>query len=245
VFDLAGKTALVTGGSGGIGQVIACSLHTYGATVTLSGTRLEPMQEVARGLGARAHVVAANLTQPEAIGELVQASLAAMGSIDILVNNAGISHREPTVQTADQAWLQVLDVNLTAVFRLTRAVLPSMTARKWGRIINISSILAATGSPGMGPYVASKAGMIGLTKSLAAEFAKHGVTVNCIAPGYIRTPMMDMNPPELLEELLGRVPVGFFGTPDDVAGAVVYLASPAARFITGETLHINGGMAMT
>jgi NAD(P)-dependent dehydrogenase (short-subunit alcohol dehydrogenase family) len=244
VFDLAGKTALITGGSGGIGQAIVRALHTYGAIVTLSGTRLEPMQEVARALGARAHVVAADLTEPEAIAELVRASVAAMGSIDILVNNAGISHREPTVETADQAWLHVLDVNLTAIFRLTRAVMPSMIARKWGRIINISSILAVTGSPGMGPYAASKAGMIGLTKSLAAEFAEHGVTVNCIAPGYIRTPMMDMNPPEVLEHLLRRIPVGFFGAPDDVAGAVVYLASPAARFITGETVHINGGMAM-
>jgi 3-oxoacyl-[acyl-carrier protein] reductase len=244
MFDLTGKRALVTGASGAIGQAIARALHAQGATVALTGTRRAPMEQLAADLRDRAHVVVANLMDPAAIDALAADSIGAMGGVDILVNNAGISRADSTEETSDAAWEEVMDVNLTATFRLCRAIVPDMRGRQWGRIIGISSILAATGCAGLGHYAASKAGMIGLAKSMALELAADGITVNCIAPGYIRTPMMDMNSPDRLEHLLAHIPVGFFGAPDDVAVAAVYLASPQARFVTGATLHVNGGMAM-
>jgi 3-oxoacyl-[acyl-carrier protein] reductase len=244
MFDLTGKRALVTGASGDIGQAIARALHGQGSTVTLTGTRREPMERLAADLHERAHVVVADLKDPAAIDALAADSIGAMGGVDILVNNAGVSREDPTEATSDAAWQGVLDVNLTATFRLCRAIVPDMRSRHWGRIISISSILAATGCAGLAHYAASKAGMIGLTKSMALELAADGITVNSIAPGYIRTRMMDMNTPARLEHLLANIPVGFFGAPEDVAVAAVYIASPQARFVTGATLHVNGGMAM-
>jgi 3-oxoacyl-[acyl-carrier protein] reductase len=207
----------------------------------LTGTRETALDELAGSLRRGARVVVADLADPRQVVRLA----AEAGRIDILVNNAGISHREPTAATADSAWDRLMEIDLSSVFRLSRALLPKMAERKWGRVVSIGSILGETGAPEMGPYSAAKAGMGGLTKALAAEFAPDGVTVNCVAPGYIRTPMMDMNSPETLRRLLERIPVGFFGSPEDIAACVLYLASAEARFVTGATLHINGGMAMT
>jgi 3-oxoacyl-[acyl-carrier protein] reductase len=240
MFDLAGKTALITGASGSIGGAIATTLHERGAAVVLTGTRRAALEKVAAALGADARIVTADLADPRDVERLTEEAL----PVDILINNAGVSHREPTEATDDAVWQRVLDIDLTAAFRLSRAELPRMAARGWGRIVSIGSILGETGLAGMGPYAAAKAGLVGLTKSLAAEFASAGITVNCVSPGYIRTPMMDMNSPDELRRLLARIPVGFFGAPEDVAAAVAYLASPEARFITGATLHINGGMVM-
>jgi 3-oxoacyl-[acyl-carrier protein] reductase len=240
MFELAGRTALVTGASGGIGSAIAAALNSAGAKVVLTGTRREALEALKKQLGGKSRSVVADLSDPKQISRLVGEA----GPVDILVNNAGISHREPTNATGDVAWDRVIEIDLSSVFRLSRALLPTMAARNWGRVISIGSILGETGAAGMGPYSAAKAGVVGLTKALALEFSPAGVTVNCVAPGYIRTPMMDMNPPEMLSALLERIPVGFFGSPEDVAGAVLYLASSEARFVTGSTLHINGGMEM-
>jgi NAD(P)-dependent dehydrogenase (short-subunit alcohol dehydrogenase family) len=241
MFDLSGRTALVTGASGGIGGAIAAALHARGAALILTGTRGAALNAVAATLGGNTRSIAADLAEISEVARL--ASL--VGPVDILVNNAGVSHREPTKVTPDAAWNNVIEVDLGAVFRLCRAILPGMAARQWGRVIAIGSILGETGAAQMGPYVAAKAGLVGLTKSLAAEYAIFGVTVNCVAPGYIRTPMMDMNSPEMLAQLLARIPVGHFGAPADVAAAVLYLASSEARFVTGATLHVNGGMSMS
>jgi 3-oxoacyl-[acyl-carrier protein] reductase len=241
MFDLSGRTALVTGASGGIGAAIAAALHARGAELILTGTRGAALNAVAASLGGNTRSIAADLADDKEVAGL--ASVA--GSVDILVNNAGISHREPTEVTSDEAWDKVIEVDLGAVFRLCRSILPGMAARQWGRAIAIGSILGETGAAQMGPYAAAKAGLVGLTQSLAAEYATFGVTVNCVAPGYIRTPMMDMNSTETLAQLLARIPVGHFGAPEDVAAAVVYLASSEARFVTGATLHVNGGMSMS
>jgi 3-oxoacyl-[acyl-carrier protein] reductase len=241
MFDLSGRTALVTGASGGIGVAIAATLHARGAGLILTGTRATALNAVAASLGGNTRSIAADLADNKEVARLASSA----GPVDILVNNAGISHREPTEVTPDAAWNNVIEVDLGAVFRLCRAILPGMAARQWGRVIAIGSILGETGAAQMGPYAAAKAGLVGLTKSLAAEYATFGVTVNCVAPGYIRTPMMDMNSPEMLAQLLARIPVGHFGAPEDVAAAVVYLASPEARFVTGATLHVNGGMSMS
>jgi 3-oxoacyl-[acyl-carrier protein] reductase len=240
MFELAGRTALVTGASGGIGGAIATLLHSAGATVILTGRRQEALEALNKRLGENCRRLVADLANRQQLSRVVDEA----GPVDILVNNAGISHREPTDATGDAAWDQVIEVDLSSVFRLSRALLPAMASRNWGRVISIGSILGQTGATGMGPYSAAKAGLVGLTKALALEFSPAGVTVNCVAPGYIRTPMMDMNPPETLSALLERIPVGFFGSPEDVAGAVLYLASSEARFVTGSTLHINGGMEM-
>jgi 3-oxoacyl-[acyl-carrier protein] reductase len=241
MFELAGRTALVTGASGGIGGAIATVLHSAGATIVLTGRRQEALEALNKRLGENCRSLVADLADPQQLSRVVGQA----GPVDILVNNAGISHREPTDATGDAAWDQVIEVDLSSVFRLSRALLPAMASRKWGRVISIGSILGQTGATGMGPYSAAKAGLVGLTKALALEFSPSGVTVNCVAPGYIRTPMMDMNPPETLRTLLARIPVGFFGSPEDVGGAVLYLASSEARFVTGSTLHINGGMEMS
>jgi 3-oxoacyl-[acyl-carrier protein] reductase len=248
MFDLTGKTALVTGASGGIGSAIVSALVTQGANVVLTGTREQVLREVAASLDLKpdqkAEVITANLSEPEAASQLIAASEAAIGPVDILVNNAGLTRDGLLMRMKDEDWQTVLDVNLTAVMRLSRAVLRGMMKARWGRIIQISSVVGYTGNPGQTNYAASKAGMTGFTKSLAIEVASRGVTANVIAPGFIQTAMTDVLTDEVKDELLKRVPIGSMGTSEDIAAAVVYLASQEAGYLTGATLHINGGMAM-
>lgn len=244
MFDLTGKTALITGASGGIGAAIARALHGAGATVALSGTREGPLAELAAELGSRAHVLPCNLSDPAAVEALPKAALAAMGGLDILVNNAGITKDQLFMRMSDDDWAQVLDVNLTATMRLCRGVMRPMMKARWGRIINISSIVGATGNPGQANYAASKAGMIGMTKSLAAEVASRGITANAVAPGFIATPMTDKLNDEQKARINTQIPAGRMGTPEEIAAAVLFLASPEAAYVTGATIHVNGGMAM-
>lgn len=248
MFDLTGKTTLVTGASGGIGSAIVSALVTQGANVVLTGTREQVLREVAASLDLKpdqkAEVITANLSEPEAASQLIAASEAAIGPVDILVNNAGLTRDGLLMRMKDEDWQTVLDVNLTAVMRLSRAVLRGMMKARWGRIIQISSVVGYTGNPGQTNYAASKAGMTGFTKSLAIEVASRGVTANVIAPGFIQTAMTDVLTDEVKDELLKRVPIGSMGTSEDIAAAVVYLASQEAGYLTGATLHINGGMAM-
>ncbi len=244
MFNLDGKSALITGASGGIGGDIARALHGAGATVGLSGTREAPLQALAEELGDRAHVLPCNLSDAEAVAALPKAAAEAMGSVDILVNNAGITRDNLFMRMSDEEWQQVLDVNLTATMRLCRGVLRGMMKARWGRIINISSVVGAIGNPGQGNYAAAKAGMIGMSKSLAYELASRGITVNAIAPGFITTAMTDKLTEDQKAGLLQKVPMGRMGEPTEIAAAVVYLASPEAGYTTGATLHINGGMAM-
>lgn len=244
MFDLTGKTALVTGATGGIGGAIAAALHRQGATVALSGTRREKLEEIAASLGERTHVVPTNLSSVEEVEALVPAAEKAMGGLDILVNNAGITRDNLFIRMKDEEWDQVIAVNLTATFRLTRAAAKLMMRKRWGRIVSITSVVGVTGNPGQGNYAASKAGMIGMTKSLAAEVASRNVTVNCLAPGFIETPMTDALNDKQKETILTRVPAGRLGRADEIAAAAVYLASEEAAYVTGQTLHVNGGMAM-
>ena len=244
MFDLSGKTALVTGASGGLGKAIAGALHTQGATVVLSGTRVDALNTVAAELGERAHVVPANLSDPDSLDALVKDSEAAAGQVDILVNNAGLTRDNLAMRLKDEDWETVLAVNLTATFKLSRAVLRGMMKRRWGRIIGITSIVGVTGNPGQANYAASKAGMIGMSKSLAQEVASRGITVNCLAPGFIETAMTDGLGEQQHEKLLTAIPAGRMGAPGDIAAGVVYLASDEAAYVTGQTLHVNGGMAM-
>jgi len=244
MFDLTGKTALVTGASGGLGQEIAAALHNRGASVVLTGTRVDALSAVAEKLGERAHVAPANLSDPDALDALIKDSEAAAGQIDILINNAGLTRDNLAMRLKDEDWETVLNVNLTAAFRLSRAVLRGMMKRRWGRIIGITSIVGVTGNPGQANYAASKAGMIGMSKSLAQEVASRGITVNCLAPGFIETAMTDALGDQQQEKLLSAIPAGRMGTPQDIAAGVVYLASEEAAYVTGQTLHINGGMAM-
>jgi 3-oxoacyl-[acyl-carrier protein] reductase len=244
MFDLTGKTALVTGATGGIGAAIAKTLHDAGATVTISGTRPAVLGELKDQLGERVHLVVCNLADKGDVEKLVPAAEAAMGSLDILINNAGITRDGLAMRMKDEDWGQVIDVNLTAAFRLCRAAMRPMMKRRWGRIINITSVVAATGNPGQANYVASKAGIIGLTKSLAQELASRNITVNAVAPGFIATAMTDVLNEKQKEAILGRVPAGRLGMPEEVASAVLYLASAEAAYVTGQTLHVNGGMAM-
>lgn len=244
MFDLTGKRALVTGASGGIGGAVARALHAAGAEVALSGTREAPLRELAQDLGARAHVVVANLADATSVEALPKAAIAAMGGIDVLVNNAGITRDNLFMRMSDDDWSQVIEVNLTSAFRLSRAVLRPMMKARWGRIIQITSVVGATGNPGQGNYAAAKAGLVGMSKSLAAEVASRGVTVNCIAPGFIATPMTDSLTDDQKGRILGAIPAGRMGSPEDIAAAVLYLASPQAGYVTGATLHVNGGMAM-
>jgi 3-oxoacyl-[acyl-carrier protein] reductase len=244
MFDLTGKTALVTGATGGIGGAIAAALHRQGATVALSGTRREKLEEIAASLGSRAHVVPTNLSSLDEVEALVPAAEQAMGGLDILVNNAGITRDNLFIRMKDEEWDQVIAVNLTATFRLTRAAAKLMMRKRWGRIVSITSVVGVTGNPGQGNYAASKAGMIGMTKSLAAEIASRNVTVNCLAPGFIETPMTDGLNDKQKETILTRVPAGRLGRADEIAAAAVYLASEEAAYVTGQTLHVNGGMAM-
>ncbi len=244
MFDLTGKSALVTGASGGIGAAIARGLHGAGATVTLSGTREGPLEALAADLGARAHVLPCNLSDPEAIDALPKSASAAMGGLDILVNNAGITRDTLMMRMTDAQWSEVLDVNLTAAMRLMRGSLRGMMKARWGRIVNVASVVGATGNPGQANYVAAKAGLVGLSKALAQEVASRGITVNCIAPGFIATPMTEALSDDQQDAINARIPAGRMGTPEEIAAGVVYLASPEAGYVTGATLHVNGGMAM-
>jgi len=244
MFDLSGKGALVTGASGGIGGAIARALHGAGARVALSGTRRDALDAVATDLGDNASVVPCNLSDADAVAALAGEAEAAIGQLDIVVNNAGLTRDGLAMRMKDDDWAQVLEVNLTAAFRISRGVLRGMMKRRWGRIINITSIVGVTGNPGQANYAASKAGMIGMSKSLASEVASRSITVNCIAPGFIDTAMTQALDESQHERLLGAIPAGRLGTSEDIAAGAVYLASEEAAYVTGQTLHINGGMAM-
>lgn len=244
MFDLTGKKALITGASGGIGEAIAKALHAQGAVVALHGTRAEKLESMAAELGERAYAMPANLSDPEAVKALAAKAEEELGGLDILVNNAGITRDGLFVRMSDEDWSSVMDVNLTSVFRLTKEVVYPMMRRRGGRVINITSVVGVTGNPGQANYCASKAGMIGLSKSLAAEIASRNVTVNCVAPGFIETPMTDELNDKQKDAILGTVPAKRLGTPEEIAGAVVYLASDVSSYVTGQTLHVNGGMAM-
>ena len=244
MFDLTGKTALVTGATGGIGGAIARAFHQQGATVALSGTRRDALDALAADLADRVHVLPCNLADKDDVEALVPKSEEAIGQLDILVSNAGITKDNLLVQLRDEDWDQVVAVNLTASFRLARAALRGMMRRRFGRIIGITSVVGVTGNPGQGNYTATKAGMIGMIKSIAGEYAKRGVTANSIAPGFIATAMTDKLNDKQREAILARVPAGRLGTGADVAATAVFLASEEAAYVTGQTLHVNGGMAM-
>jgi 3-oxoacyl-[acyl-carrier protein] reductase len=244
MFDLTGKCALITGASGGIGGAIAQALHGAGATVALSGTRVEPLEALAAQLGSRAHVLPCNLSDAEAVEALPKQAIEAMGAVDILVNNAGITRDQLFMRMSDEEWQSVLDVNLTSTMRLCRGVMRPMMKARWGRIINISSIVGATGNPGQANYAASKAGMVGMTKSIAYEVASRGITANAVAPGFIATAMTDKLTDEQKAAINVKIPAARMGTAEEIAAAVLYLASPEAGYVTGTTLHVNGGMAM-
>ena len=244
MFDITGKNALITGASGGIGGAIAKLLHAQGATVGLSGTRVEPLEALAAELGERAYVLPCNLSDAEAVTELPKAAIAAMGSVDILVNNAGITRDNLFMRMSDDEWSSVLEVNLTSTMRLCKGAIRGMMKARWGRIINISSIVGSTGNPGQANYAASKAGVVGMSKSIAYEVASRGITVNCVAPGFITTAMTDKLNDDQKSGILTQVPAGRMGQADEIAAAVVFLASTEAGYMTGATLHVNGGMAM-
>ena len=244
MFDLSGQTALVTGASGGIGGAIARALHSQGAQVMVAGTRRDALGTLAAELGERAHIGLADLANPAAADRLVRDAEKAMGRVDILVNNAGVTRDALALRMDDESWRIVVEVNLTAAFRLTRAALRGMIRRGHGRVIGVASVVAITGNAGQANYAAAKAAMIGMSKSVAAEIAGRGITVNCIAPGAIATAMTEKLTAEQRARLLGAIPAGRFGAPEDVAAAVIFLASPEAGYVTGQTLHVNGGMAM-
>lgn len=244
MFDLTGRTALVTGATGGIGGAIARALHAQGATVAISGTRRDALDTLAGEMKDRAHVLPCNLSNPDEVEALVPSAEKAMGQVDILVANAGITRDNLFVQLRDEDWNDVINVNLTATFRLARAATKLMMRKRFGRIIAITSVVGVTGNAGQGNYAASKAGLIGMMKSVGAEYARRNVTANCIAPGFIATPMTDALNEKQREAVLGKVPAGRLGTPEDIAAAAVYLASNEAAYVTGQTIHVNGGMAM-
>ena len=244
MFDLTGRTALVTGASGGIGRAIALALSDAGARVALSGTREAVLQEVAASLKGESAIVACNLSDPAAVDALVGQAEAALGPVDILVANAGITRDKLLIQMKDEDWNEVINVNLGSYFRLAKTAVRGMMKRRHGRIIGITSIVGVTGNPGQANYCASKAGMIGFTKSLAQEVASRSITANTIAPGFIESPMTDGLPDTQIQALLGQIPSGRLGQGSDIAAAAVYLASNEAAYVTGQTLHVNGGMAM-
>jgi 3-oxoacyl-[acyl-carrier protein] reductase len=244
MFDLSGKTALVTGASGAIGGGIARMLHGQGATVGISGTRREALDTLAAELGSRVHVLPCNLAKSDEVEALIPAAEAVMERVDILVNNAGLNRDALFVRIKDEDWDQVLAVDLTAAFRLSRAAVYPMMRRRSGRIVNITSVVGVTGNAGQANYTAAKAGLIGMSKSLAQEVASRNVTVNCVAPGFVKSAMTDALSEKLREAILEKVPAKRLGTADDIAAAVVYLASDEAGWVTGQTFHINGGMAM-
>ncbi len=244
MFDLSGKTALVTGASGGIGQDIARILHGAGAKIGLAGTRKAVLQELAKALGDGAMALVADLSAPDGADKLMQAADEALGGVDILVNNAGITRDNLALRMKDEDWDAVMEVNLKSAFRLSRACLRGMMKRRHGRIISIGSVVGSMGNPGQANYAAAKAGMVGMSKALAQEVATRGVTVNCVAPGFIATPMTDVLPDEQKATLTATIPAGKLGTGDDIGAAVLYLASDEAAYVTGQTVHVNGGMAM-
>lgn len=244
MFDLGEKRALVTGASGGIGGAIARALHERGATVSVSGTRREALDGLARELGDRVHAIPCDLSDPAAVETLVGAAEELMGAVDVVVNNAGIARDGIVARLKDEDWQQVIDVNLTAAFRISRAALRGMMRRRWGRIVNVASVVGVSGNAGQANYAASKAGLVGLTKSLAQEVASRSITVNCIAPGFIETAMTESLGGDRRDRLAAAIPAGRFGVPSDVASAAVFLASDEASYVTGHTLHVNGGMVM-
>ena len=245
MFDLTGRTALVTGASGGIGAAVARALHGAGAAVVLSGTRPDPLAALAAELGVRAHPLVCDLSDPAAVDRLPQAAAEAAGAgIDILINNAGITRDGLFMRMSDADWQAVLDVNLTAAFRLCRGVLRGMMKARWGRIVTVTSVVGATGNAGQGNYAAAKAGLVGMSKSLAAEVAGRGITVNCVAPGFIATAMTEKLTDDQKARILGQIPAGRMGRPEEIAAAALYLSSEEAGYVTGATLHVNGGMAM-
>ena len=244
MFDLSGKAALVTGASGGIGGAIAKTLHGAGATVMLHGTRKDALDALATSLGDRVFVVASDLGDAGACEALIKSAEETMGHLDILINNAGLTRDMLAMRLKDEDWQKVIDIDLTAGFRLSRGALRGMLKRRWGRIVSITSIVGATGNPGQANYAAAKAGTVGMSKALAAEVGQRGITVNCVAPGFIATAMTDVLTQEQKDRIAQAIPLGRVGTPDEVAAGVLFLASDEARYVTGATLHINGGMAM-
>lgn len=244
MFDLSGKSALVTGATGGIGGAIAKALHAQGAHVGISGRNEEKLSALAGELGDRVSILPADLSDSEAIADLVKRADEAMGQIDILVNNAGLTRDGLSMRMSDEDWQQVIDVNMSATFKLAKAVQRGMMKRRTGRIINIASVVGVTGNPGQCNYVASKAGMIGWSKAMAAEVASRGISVNCIAPGFIATAMTDALNDDQKEKINATIPAGAMGTSEDIASAAVYLAADEAGYVTGQTIHVNGGMAM-
>lgn len=244
MFDLTGKCALVTGASGGLGAAIATALAGAGAKVALSGTRVEALEALKAKIGERAMVTPGDLGDAAATEKLFKDAEAALGQVDILVNNAGLTRDGLAMRMKDEDWQKVIDVDLTAAFRLSRASLRGMMKRKWGRIVGITSIVGVTGNPGQANYAAAKAGMIGMSKALAQEVASRGITVNCVAPGFIVSPMTEALTDDQKTRLLGAIPLGRMGTAEEIAAATLYLASNEAAFVTGQTLHVNGGMAM-
>ena len=244
MFSLNGKTALVTGATGGIGGAIAKALHAQGASVAISGRNEAKLNELAGELGERVHVVAADLSSAEGVDALVKAAEEKLGQIDILVNNAGLTKDGLSMRMKDEDWQQVIDVNMSATFKLARACQRGMMKRRWGRIINIASVVGVTGNPGQCNYVASKAGMIGWSKAMAAEIASRNITVNCVAPGFIATAMTEVLTDDQKANINATIPAGKMGTSEDIAAAVAYLASEEAGYVTGSTIHVNGGMAM-
>lgn len=244
MFNLAGKRALVTGATGGIGAAIATALHAAGAELAISGTRSEKLEELAGELGGSAIVMPADLSDRASVDQLAKDAIAALGSVDILVNNAGITKDNLAMRMKDDEWDSVMQVNLESAFRLTKGLMRGMMKSRWGRVINVTSIVGVTGNPGQANYCASKAGMIGMSKALAGELASRGITVNCVAPGFIGTPMTDVLTDEQKAAITVNIPSGALGAPEDIAAAVQYLASNEANYVTGQTLHVNGGMAM-
>jgi 3-oxoacyl-[acyl-carrier protein] reductase len=244
MFDLKGKTALVTGATGGIGGAIAKALHGQGATVGISGTKAEKLEALASELGERVSVLPCDLRDRPAVAQLADTAETTLGQVDILVNNAGITHDNLFMRMKDEEWDDVIAVNLTSAFILTRGILRGMMRRRYGRIVNIASISGVFGNPGQGNYAASKAGLVGMTKSLAREVAARGITANCIAPGFISTPMTDALTEKQVEAIAAAIPAQTFGKPEDIAAAAVFFASDEAAYVTGETMHVNGGMIM-
>ena len=244
MFNLNGKNALITGASGGIGRAIAETLHTSGATLTISGTRMGPLEELATNLGDRVHIIGCDLSDGVEVENLSKGAQEKMGSVDILVNNAGITRDNLFLRMTDEDWASVLEVNLTSTMKLCRGVLRGMMKSRWGRIVNIGSVVGSTGNPGQGNYAASKAALVGMSKSLANEVASRGITVNCIAPGFVKTAMTEKLNEKQQEAIKLQIPAGRMGEVSDIAFAALYLASEEASYITGSTLHVNGGMAM-